>query len=310
MPFTEVEKCIVQTIIYFNIFDFPLTSWEVYKNLWQPEGKYTFREVTTTLDNLVKKKTLGINEGFYFLKRKDNPVAIRKQKYLLAQSKMKVAKRAIKLIYHLPFIRAIFVCNNLAYQNANQESDIDLAIITKKNRLWTARFFSTLLMKIMKKRPTKNNHKNKICLSFYIADNHLNLEKLAYPDDIHFIYWVKQFLLVSPNNKTVKNFQDSNFWTNKHLPNLKLVKTTRRWVVTSCCKCKTGVELILLNPLGSLLEKTLKKLQLKLMPKHLLQMNKEQNSNVVINDKILKFHDKDKRQEIKQKWTNSCKHLK
>ena len=35
MSLTSLEKCILDTLAYFQIFNFPITSWEIYKNLWK-----------------------------------------------------------------------------------------------------------------------------------------------------------------------------------------------------------------------------------------------------------------------------------
>lgn len=50
------------------------------------------------------------------------------------------------LFSYIPGISCICVCNSLAMNAAHANSDIDLFIITKKNRLWTARIFMTLLL--------------------------------------------------------------------------------------------------------------------------------------------------------------------
>ena len=308
MSITSLEKCILDTLAYFQIFNFPLTSWEIYKNLWQPDKKYSFEQIKNTLENLSNNKILGTNEGFYFFKTKGDLVATRKKKYLHAQNKIKKAKKSLWLISHVPFVKAIFICNNLAYQNATEGSDIDLAIICQKNRIWTARFFSTLLMKLLGQRPTENKHQDKICQSFFITTDNLNLESLAYKNDIHFTYWLNQFLPIYGEPKLIEKFFKSNAWTKKHLPNFEPITTNDRWVVKSKSVNKNILELLLGNKsIGGPLNKLLKIIQLKILPKNLSNLAKEDNTNVVISDKILKFHDKDRRIEFRDKWKNKIK---
>ncbi|MCG2687105.1 hypothetical protein L6278_03185 [Candidatus Parcubacteria bacterium] len=52
-------------------------------------------------------------------------------------------------------------------------------------------------------------------------------------------------------------------------------------------------------------EKILKKIQLWYMPQELKNASQQNNNKVIINDKMLKFHLKDKRQEDFEKWESS-----
>ena len=208
-------------------------------------------------------------------------------------------------------MKAIFICNNLAYQNASEGSDIDLAIICENNRIWTARFFSTLLMKMLGQRPTENKHQDKICQSFFITTCNLNLKSLAYKNDIHFTYWLNQFLPIYGKPELIEKFFNSNSWTKKCLPNFEPITTNERWVIKSKSLNKRFFELILKTKLiGGPLNKLLKILQLKILPKNLNNLAKEDNTNVVISDEVLKFHDKDKRIQFRDKWEKTIENLK
>jgi hypothetical protein len=279
----------------------PLTASEIYKNLYAPDKKYSFPETLTMLAHL-KNKNLQSKEGFYFFSNSQNLITIRKQRYLLANQKIKYAKKFIRLIAAIPFVKAVFICNNLGYQNAPEGSDIDLAIITQPDHIWTARFLSATLMKLLGKRPTDTNRKNKICLSFFITKDNLNLESLAYENDIHFIYWLNQFLPIYISENLDERFFKANAWTKKYLPNYFSTKTCDRWKINFNFFPKTFFEKILSQKLGEKLEKLLKKIQLQIFPKKLKEKAAENNSDVIISDTILKFHNKDKRLEIRDRW--------
>ena len=302
MTVSDLQKSILNTIAYFHLFDFPLTGFEVYKYLWSASQKYGAREVDEALEELCQNKILGFNEGFYFIKGKTNLVEKRKQRYLIAQEKMKAARSFLKILAVLPFIKVILICNDVSYQNAPENSDIDLAIICSENKIWTARFFSTLAMKLLGRRPTLDNHKNKICLRFYLTENNLNLEKISYPNDIHFIYWFNQFLPFYGDETLINNFIKANNWTKKYLPNIIQNKGNSRWTIIQRDTIKKFFEFILSGWTGNFLEKFLKKIQLAILPKHLLELSGQPNTDVIINDQILKFHDKDNRLEIKKQW--------
>src|SRR3989338_4541626 len=86
----------------------------------------------------------------------------------------------------VPFIRAIALSGSMGRGAAATTSDIDLFVITKKNRIWTGRFFLTLFTLLSwRLRPgwytrlffpfvrhgAARSVANKICLHHYVADS-------------------------------------------------------------------------------------------------------------------------------------------
>lgn len=314
--FSDLEKSILKTISYFDIFSFPLTPWEIKKNLYQPDQPYSFVQIEQALVTLLQTNFLGNEEGFYFLKGRNETVQTRKRRYLLAKQKVRRAKFLIKLISMLPFIKAIFICNDVAYQNAPDDSDIDLAIITSANRIWSARFFSTTLMKLLAKRPTPRKRKDRICLSFYFTENNLNLHPLAYENDIHFSYWISQFVPVYGKTELIARFFQANSWIKNYLPGFVFkappVIARLRLSFGEASEKVLGDEAISERTRETKmapLELLLKKIQLRVLPERLKQLAQENNTNVVISDTILKFHDKDNRIDILQRWKDKIEYL-
>jgi hypothetical protein len=290
----ELRNAIFQTLKYFALFGWPLTAFEIYQNLWRTET--TFREVLLCLEQL-KDNGLSEMEGFYFLPGNERFVAERKARYLIAEKKIKQAKKYLRLLSCLPFIRAIFICNDVGYRNAGVESDIDLAIVTAKNKIWCARFFSTLIMAILRKRPTKKSRRDKLCLSFYISEENLNLEAAAYDDDIHFVYWLHQFTPITPDLS--QGVCAANPWTRKYLPNASFPVSSPRIRIETSGFIQKILEFIF-KP--AFVEKFLKRLQLRVMPLGLLIKSMNGGKDVIITDKLLKLHDKDTRIAVRERW--------
>ena len=165
-------------------------------------------------------------------------------------------------------------------------------------------------MKILHRRPTKKIQKDRICLSFFMDENSMNLKKIAYKDDIHFIYWVNQFMPVYDENNFSKEFFNANNWTRSSLPNMYSLKTNQRWQIDGQSKVKKFFEKLFSSWIGTILEKFLKIVQLKIMPNKLKEPAAADNTNVIISDKLLKFHDRDKRLEIKRAWESATQSLK
>ena len=282
----DLEKEILKTVSFYDIFDYPLTGNEIFNNLFQPTQNFSYLDI---IKNLETNNTLEFDQGFYFLPNRREIVQTRKQRYLITQEKIKRHLKYIKLISRIPTVQAIFICNTLSYLNAQTDSDIDLFIITKNNKIWSTRLSAALLMKILNKRPTKTDQKNKICLSFFITEDNLNLEKLAIQNDIYFYYWISQLLPIYDPTNLQSKFSQENSWLKGHLPNFSPKVTNTRWTINkSFLKFPTVTEFIA------------RKIQLKKMPKHLHKLSQEDNTNVIINDRVLKFHDQDKRVQIRE----------
>ncbi len=302
---SNLEKAIISTIIYFDIFNYPLTSVEVYKYLLCPTGKKidaSFLEIKRILETSpLLKKRIQTKQGFYFLNGRETIISRRKQRYLIAEKKLLRAKKFIRMISKLPFIQTICICNSLSYSNSREDSDIDLAIVCQPNTLWLTRFLAVSLMELLGQRPSDEKMKNKICLSFYISEDNLNLENYQSEcPDIHFIYWQSQFFIVYQRNKN--NFLKNNIWSKKYLPNQIEQLANNRRAIKHDSKTKKICENVLCEFVKKYFNKSAKKYQLRILPTKLKVSNQQPTTDVVLENNILKLHVNDRRQEYNQKW--------
>lgn len=296
----SLEKSILATIAYFDIFDYPLTLVEIWKWLYQSVNqstvhgsRFNFLEIQKTLeDNDVVKSLVDTRRGFYFLKSREGILELRQVRYNLAEKKFKKALRVARFLKLMPGIKMIAVCNSLAWSNASEGSDIDLFIVTAKNRIWTTRFWATGFLKLFGLRPGKITQ-DKICLSFFVDEANINLEPLAISQpDVYLIYWIAQLALIYDAGGVYRKFVQANQWVEKYLPNyFGAEPAERRWIAQAGWpKMGVGVG-----------EKFFRWLQLKVMPPHLKEMA-NRDTRVIISDTILKFHANDRREEYRGKW--------
>ena len=306
----DKEKGILKAIIYFDIFDFPLTIFEVWKYFYSPsplEGlrrknsddqKISLLEIQEILEKSEALKDIIDREnGFYFLKGREDIIKKRLERYNIAGKKFKRAKKIIKILSLIPFIRLIAVCNTLGYSNAREESDIDLFLITAKNRIWTARFWSALILKLFGLRPTKITIKDKICLSFFVSEDHLNISDLALkPEDIYFNYWLNQLVPIYDADNIYSGFIENNEWVLNFLPNsinyqVNWRREVKPGLISRAIK-QLKEKFFYLIP-----EKIFEKIQLVALPLNLKKLANF-DTRVVINSQVLKFHGNDRRDEF------------
>ena len=228
------------------------------------------------------------------------------ERYNLADKKFKIAKRAIWILKFLPFIKMIAVCNNLAYQNAKAESDIDFFIITAKNRLYCTRFFITALLSLIGIRRHNQKITNRICLSFYTTEANMDFSNLPIAaEDIYLTFWVSTLWPCYVRENFYQKLLDKNSWLKKYLPNFTPLKIGYRYRVEDGAVNNfiyQAKEFILKGHLGNILEKIFKKVQLKKMSQKKKDLAVVGDSKVIISDTMLKFHENDRRLQYLQEF--------
>lgn len=289
----NLEKSVLATIAYFDVFDYPLTVGEIWKWLYSEKTEAnspTIGEIWKILENSQLLKSLvQSSRGFYFLKNREELLDIREARYILSLKKIKRAGRVVGFLKFISGIKMIALCNSLAWTNAREESDIDFFIITEKSKIWTTRFWAAGFLQIFGLRPNKKNNKDKICLSFFVDEESLDLEPLAVGEpDIYLIYWAAQLQPLFDRGGVYQKFWQANFWIKKFLPNIFPRDEAQKINKDRSRKIGLG-------------EKFFRWLQLKMLPKNLKEMV-NCDSRVVITDKILKFHANDRREEYKKMW--------
>ncbi len=322
----RIKQSILATLAYFDIFDYPLTQLELGRFLYAEDGgKWKDTEVAEQLRHLENIHQLRHKEGYYFLFGREEIVDRRQRNIWFIERKMKKAIRGVKKLAHIPFVRAVFVCNTVSGVGIDEKSDIDVFIITKKGRIFLARAIATLYLSLFNLRRTKRKVKDKICLSFYVADDNLNLQGISLPDlsgvasakidlsgvalakpDIYLMYWLAQLIPVYDPDNLLSSLQKANTWVKKYLPNaFSGYDLLSRWQVENnkfWQSLKFFFEKTWQNSYGDLLEKQAKEMQLNKMKMNYTSVQNEPDTRVIVNDKMLKFHEKDKRAEYRERW--------
>lgn len=199
---SDSSNNILQTIAYFDLFNYPLTSWE----LWRlADTKKNYGEFLAELDNdpslspspyqgegclsavALAKEEGGVfpllrgrvtrKDGFYCLSGRAGTVAERQVRYNISDRKFKRALKAAWWFSRLPWIKLVCLANQIGAHNLRVEGDIDFFIVTKANRLWLSRLLLAGTLKILNLRPRAGKSQDTFCLSFWISENHLDLKK-------------------------------------------------------------------------------------------------------------------------------------
>jgi hypothetical protein len=288
----NLEKAVIKTIIYYDIFDYPLTVVELWQWLWKYKCKLS--ELVFCLENGEDlRRQIETKNGFYFLKGRKDLLNTRKTRRDYSVNKWKIALKATKFLRTIPFIKTIMLCNSIAYFNAEKDSDIDFFIIVKEKYLWLTRFLITSTLHILRLRRHGNKINNRICLSFYITDNNLDLEKLYNKNNMYLHAWIKDLVPIFDRD-TYANLWVANNWIKNYIPNIVPIEIINNWIVKDnnlTVFIRNFQETILDNIFGISLNFIFKKIQLMKMSLNKKSRRQEKNDCVIINDQILKFHE-------------------
>ncbi len=293
------KQAVLATLAYFNIFGIPLTRHELSEYL-------IFKTVDQNkIDIYLKESPLIRSEDGYFslgLDKRDFQAKFDRSKQF-----WKKVMRFQFLFSICPFVKLVCVCNSLCINATDQNSDIDLLVITKKNRLFMARLFITLLTSIFGVRRHGNKITKRFCLSFFISENNLDLSKIAIePHDIYLAYWIKTLQPISGDYETYEKLLKENggflksYFPNPALPNKRYFRKTAAPV----------------NTLKNIFEKMLgaSSLNEKIRAYQLWRAHSKMEalpdkSGTIISGEMLKFHDNDLRNQIKDNWESALKKI-
>lgn len=298
----EKQQAVLGALTYFDMFDFPLTKEEVFHFAWK--SKNVDQKV---LDSLLEHGKIEYRWNYYFLPGRGEIIDIRRSKDWVLNEKMKQARRAMKLVSWVPYLRAVFLCNQFTV-STRDASDVDLLVVTEKKRVWIVRFFCIVVLGITKMRIQKGNRKSKICLSFFVTEDHLDFSKLRFQEeDIYFLHWVALLVpIYDPDSIHDVIMEENRPWLKEYLPNILESKMVNaKWVVKQGRIAK-GIqrffETAWQGGYGDMVQKQLKDIQMKKIQAKGLEIN-DSLHKIVVDDTMLKFHENDRREKYYQKWS-------
>lgn len=291
----SIEKQILATIAYYDMFDYPLTSMEIFSYAIRSgdvgEGGHTLGEVLDALENSeMLKGRISVKYGFYFLKAREGIVDRRLERKKIADQKWKRARRIFRIMQVMPFLRSVFVSGSLALGNSREDSDIDIMIVAEKGRIWTVRVLVTILMAVLGVRRHEKVTENKICLNHYITDQSLQIPFQSIYNAQSYIH-LKNVFDFKKDRQLFEKFQNENKWIRNYAANYSVSE-----LGTSRSVRRSGIvrqianffEFFLAGRFGDHLEKKLSSIQSKKIRSN--PFFGEKGGRVTINDDQLEFH--------------------
>jgi len=202
---------IVRTLLYYEIFDHPLTAHELFHLL--PRNSISKSALNEALDSMSRAGILRSEKGFYSLSSGGSDLSgLRLRRAALARRRLWIAKAMSHVIKRFPFVRAIFISGDLSKGVASPESDIDYVIVTEPGRLWICRSLLVAFKKVF-----LLNSKKYFCLNYYVDTLHLGLDEHNYYTATEIAHLMPLF-----NAGLYLQYMNANAWIRSFFPNYRI----------------------------------------------------------------------------------------
>ncbi len=307
-PRRPLQRSILATLAYFDVFDYPLRVEEIWRWLYvmNPDDRSaversTPADVENALRNEGMSKLIDRAGSFVALRGRSGIVATRMERKVGSKRKWKRARLAARMMRFVPWVRFIGVVNTLAIDNARPESDIDFFVVVRRGRMWLTRLLVTLLVQALGIRRHGTNIADRVCLSFYVSDQAMNLEAWSLEhDDPYLTFWVTQVVPLFERPGTWRRFREANAWIQTHLPHGLAVAPTPYFGDLWFAKALRMLpEMLLTGAFGDVVERLARWLQQRVMEGK-RKMPRPHPTDVVVSDTVLKFHEADRRAEYRE----------
>jgi hypothetical protein len=211
------KEQILKTLLYSDIFDYPLRKEEIWEFLISSE-KSDKKEISSCLNT--KNTFFESWHGLFFIKGRRDVVSIRIKREEYSLQKIIFAKKIIKKLTLIPTVRFIGISGALAMLNSEKDDDIDLFVIAAKDSVWITRLLMIVILSFLGvyRRKKDKTVSNKICLNMLIDENALAFPKQR--NDLYTAHEISQIMPIFNRGRTYEKFLKSNIWIKKFLPNV------------------------------------------------------------------------------------------
>lgn len=205
----SIEAAILRTVLYADLFHFPLTVREIHHFLIHDEPVDLEQIAQALSESTVLQHYLQCIDDYVVYDGQDDLVALRQMREAASEHLWPSAARYGKWLARLPFVRMVALTGALAMHNAaNHEDDLDYILVTAPRRVWLARAFSIVLVRLARLRGVE------ICPNYVLAESALEQDK-------HDIFMAHEIAQMVPlyGSALYEQFRSANAWVNQQLPN-------------------------------------------------------------------------------------------
>lgn len=291
-----LDASVLATLAYHDLLSLPLTSVQIWRYLLTPKGQHAFgkqtapalHDIEQSLRRLAEQETVQTEHGFFVCAGRRELIADWPGKHARSQKKWRRLRRIVVWFQLVPFLRGVAGTGSLAFDNAKPTSDLDVLIIAAPNRIWTVRFFLTVLLDLFRlRRRPQGVTRDRVCLNHYLA-----ADTLSFP--YQSLYTALEYARMVPllGEETCWAFRAANrSWMERYLFQVFPDTIRHRKSLTSHLVLRgfqRFFEGVLFGPLGNALERFLASFQRTRIARS--ETTREAKGRVVATDTRAEFH--------------------
>lgn len=213
----RITQALQKTLLYSDIFDYPLTGDQLYQFSSMPLSGKDFLSVAKTLPHVIYENTI-----YYFLPKRKKIVAERIRRKKISLKKIRDMQGIIKILSFIPSIQLIGISGSLALLHADKQDDSDLFFITRKNTMWITRLLVYFFLQIMGRKRKRNNNAHALCANMFLDES--DLQTIKEKQSLYTAHEVLQVVPIINKNNTYEKFLLANKWIQKFFPNVLFPK--------------------------------------------------------------------------------------
>ncbi len=202
-----LERAILETLLYSDLFDYPLTP---------AEAAYYLSGLTATADDVCAcvarsprlAEQIIVLDGLFALRGREALIAQRRDRAAASDRLWRRARRFVRILRLMPFVRMIAITGALAMENCTADDDIDVMIVTAPDRVWLTRACAILLVYAGRLGG------DTLCPNYVISERALTLNK-------HTLFVAHEFTQMIPvyGFEVYQRLRAANPWLQSLLPN-------------------------------------------------------------------------------------------
>jgi len=211
------------TVLYLNCLNHPPSTFEVWRHFIdfsQQIKKASFGEVVNFLNDLKRENKIYKKKGFWIIKGHDESAGQRIINQKNSLVKLRKIKKRVNRFKRLPFLRGVFVAGTLSFQTASKESDWDILVIMKKDRIWLGRLILTGFLFLTGQKRQGLKITDRFCLNHFLTEQNLIPENRNE-------YTACEYGFVFPiiGKELFKDFMRLNWtWMRNYTPNFEVAE--------------------------------------------------------------------------------------
>jgi hypothetical protein len=205
---TSLEDSILRTLLYADVFNFPMTLAEIQHFLIATTPTTAANVERTLMGSERLRELVTCINGYFMVIGREGLAEIRDERERASQMLWEDAQRYGRWLGRLPFVRMVALTGALAVRNAVVDDDIDYVLVTRAGRVWLARALAIIVVRLARLRGVQ------LCPNYVLAED-------ALAQDVRSLYTAHEIAQMIPmvGLDVYQQMRSANAWVSSQLPN-------------------------------------------------------------------------------------------